>query len=420
MNVTDARGPNRVSKSGPEFVVIGAGLAGLAAAGTLHRAGREVLVLEQNDAVGGRVRTDRQGGFLLDRGFQVLLTAYPELDRHLDLCALNLRPFLRGANVWDGDSFVELADPRSSFRGAFNGLRTSVLTHADRIRLLSLALRLRRSRAGLFDSAADQPMQQFLTEMKFSTRSIDAIWEPLFSGIQLTSSLEGSARLACLILRCLILGPAAVPAAGMQAIPEQMASNLPSGSMRLGAEVVGLDGTEVSLSSGEVIEAGKVLLATDKTAAVRLLGGASDGSRSQWHAYFRSSEPPNESKAIHLLPATQGPCRNVAIMSNVAAEYAPQDETLIVAAGPTSGREAPVSSARAQLVETFGAASGEWELLTAGVVVEAQPLFVPGMKFIRQRTTKGVFAVAGDHSTTPSIQGALVSGRVGAESLLES
>ena len=107
-------------------------------------------------------------------------------------------------------------------------------------------------------------------------------------------------------------------------------------------------------------------------------------------------------------------------MSNVAAEYAPQDETLIVAAGPTSGREAPVSSARAQLVETFGAASGEWELLTAGVVVEAQPLFVPGMKFIRQRTTKGVFAVAGDHSTTPSIQGALVSGRVGAESLLES
>ena len=418
--MTDARGPNRVSKSGPEFVVIGAGLAGLAAAGTLHRAGREVLVLEQNDAVGGRVRTDRQGGFLLDRGFQVLLTAYPELDRHLDLCALNLRPFLRGANVWDGDSFVELADPRSSFRGAFNGLRTSVLTHADRIRLLSLALRLRRSRAGLFDSAADQPMQQFLTEMKFSTRSIDAIWEPLFSGIQLTSSLEGSARLACLILRCLILGPAAVPAAGMQAIPEQMASNLPSGSMRLGAEVVGLDGTEVSLSSGEVIEAGKVLLATDKTAAVRLLGGASDGSRSQWHAYFRSSEPPNESKAIHLLPATQGPCRNVAIMSNVAAEYAPQDETLIVAAGPTSGREAPVSSARAQLVETFGAASGEWELLTAGVVVEAQPLFVPGMKFIRQRTTKGVFAVAGDHSTTPSIQGALVSGRVGAESLLES
>ena len=418
MNVTDAVGPNRVSKSGSEFVVIGAGLAGLAAAGTLHRAGREVLVLERNDAVGGRVRTDCESGFLLDRGFQVLLTAYPELDRHLDLSALNLRPFLRGANVWDGNSFVELADPRSSFRGALNGLRTSVLTHADRIRLLSLALRLRRSRVGLFDNAADRPMQQFLAEMKFSASSIDAIWEPLFSGIQLTSSLEGSARLGSLILRCLILGPAAVPAAGMQAIPEQMASNLPPGSIRLGAEVVNLSGTEVSLSSGEVIEAGKVLLATDKTAAVRLLGGASDGSRSQWHAYFRSSEPPNESKAIHLLPAAQGPCRNVAIISNVAREYAPEGETLIVAAGPTSSREPPVSAARVQLLETFGARSEEWELLTAGVVVEAQPLFTPGMKFQRQRSPQGVLAVVGDHSTTPSIQGALVSGRVGAESLL--
>ena len=184
--MTDAVGPNRVSKSGPEFVVIGAGLAGLAAASTLHRAGREVLVVERNDAVGGRVRTDREGGFLLDRGFQVLLTAYPELDRHLDLSALNLRPILRGANVWAGNSFVDLAAPRSSFRGAFNGLRTSVLTHADRIRLLSLALRLRRTRSGLFDSASDQSMREFLAEMKFSARSIDAIWEPLFSGIQLT------------------------------------------------------------------------------------------------------------------------------------------------------------------------------------------------------------------------------------------
>ena len=86
--MTDAVGPNRVSKSGSEFVVIGAGLAGLAAAGTLHRAGREVLVLERNDAVGGRVRTDCESGFLLDRGFQVLLTAYPELDRHVDLLSL--------------------------------------------------------------------------------------------------------------------------------------------------------------------------------------------------------------------------------------------------------------------------------------------------------------------------------------------
>ena len=108
----------------------------------------------------------------------------------------------------------------------------------------------------------------------------------------------------------------------------------------------------------------------------------------------------------------------MAIISNVAREYAPEGETLIGAAGPTSSREPPVSAARVQLLETFGARSEEWELLTAGVVGEAQPLFTPGMKFQRQRSPQGVLAVVGDQSTTPSIQGALVSGRVGAESLL--
>ena len=410
---------NRVSESGPEFLVVGAGLAGLAAATTLHLSGREVLVLERSDQVGGRVRTDSESGFLLDRGFQVLLTAYPELERHLDLTSLNLRPFLRGANVWDGDAFVELADPRSSVRGAFNGLRTSLLSSADRIRLLQLVVQLRGSNQGFFDYSNDRSMEQFLRERKFSERSIEAIWEPLFSGIQLTSSLEGSARLACLILRCLLSGPAAVPAQGMQAIPEQMAANLPESAIRLSSEVVGLKGNEVALATGEVLTAGKIVIATEETSAVQLLGLESKGGRSQWHAYFRSPEPPNESKAIHLFPAKDGPCRNAAVMSNVASEYAPKGESLVVLAGPTNSSELPLSAAEAQMIRTFGVQAENWELLGGAVVTGAQPMFVPGMKFRKKIGSEGLLVVAGDHSTTPSIQGALVSGRLVAESLLK-
>ena len=419
VSVRVAVSENRISKSGPEFLVVGAGLAGLAAAATLHQAGREVMVLERADRVGGRVRTDFESGFLLDRGFQVLLTAYPELGRHLDLAALDLRPFLRGANIWDGDSFIELADPRSSVRGAFNGLRTHLLSPGDRLRLVRLALQLRGSATGLFSPVSDCSMGQFLKERKFSDRSIETIWEPLFSGIQLTSGLEGSARLACLILRCLLSGPAAVPAQGMQAIPEQMASNLPASSMRLKSEVVGLKSSEVVLASGEVIGAGKVVLATEETSAVQLLGLESKGGRSQWHAYFRSAEPPNDSKAIHLLPAKNGPCRNVAVMSNVAPEYAPEGEALIVAAGPTNSPDLPLVAAQAQMAQTFGGGAANWELLGGAVVTGAQPFFVPGMKFRNKIAAQGLLVVAGDHSTTPSIQGALVSGRVAAESLLK-
>ncbi|MSV85614.1 MAG: FAD-dependent oxidoreductase, partial [Actinobacteria bacterium] len=86
-----------------DVVVVGAGLAGLTAARTLTQAGRLVLLLEASDGVGGRVRTDQIDGFHVDRGFQVLLTAYPELERQLDLDALDLREFDPGALLWFGE-----------------------------------------------------------------------------------------------------------------------------------------------------------------------------------------------------------------------------------------------------------------------------------------------------------------------------
>ena len=85
MDFQDELQPTPSPPSESEFVVIGAGLAGLTAALILHRRGREVVLLERGDAVGGRVRTDFDSGFTLDRGFQVLLTAYPEIANYLSL-----------------------------------------------------------------------------------------------------------------------------------------------------------------------------------------------------------------------------------------------------------------------------------------------------------------------------------------------
>jgi phytoene dehydrogenase-like protein len=61
-----------------DFVIVGAGLAGLCCARVLLQKGISFLILEAAKGVGGRVWTDRVEGFLLDRGFQVLQTAYPE------------------------------------------------------------------------------------------------------------------------------------------------------------------------------------------------------------------------------------------------------------------------------------------------------------------------------------------------------
>src|SRR5215207_9727422 len=80
-------------------VVVGGGIAGLVCALELERAGHEVVLLEKEDDVGGRVRTTVVDGYTLDQGFQVLFTAYPVLCSHLDLGALALREFLPAARV---------------------------------------------------------------------------------------------------------------------------------------------------------------------------------------------------------------------------------------------------------------------------------------------------------------------------------
>ena len=419
MNSIDASRKAALATHGPEYLVIGAGLAGLSAAMTLHRAGKEVLVVERGDAVGGRVRTDFESGFVLDRGFQVLLTAYPELERHLDLSQLNLRPFIRGASVWDKTRFIELSEPRSSLSGSVNALRTRVLTPGDKIRLLRFAIKILRSNDGLISKDEDCATGKMFEQLGFSSHSVALLWEPLSSGIQLTPSLEGSARLACLILRCLMLGSAAVPADGMQAIPQQMASKLPSDAIRVRTEVENIDRTRIRMTNGDEISAPKVILATEGGAAARLLGVPQGSSRSQWHAYFSAPEPPNDRKSIHLLPADEGPCRNLAVMSNVAPEYAPKDAALIVVAGPTTESEAPLSQVQRQLTKMFGSQVESWQILKAGVVAGAQPLFAPGTPFRRKQDGPQNIVLAGDHRTTPSIQGALVSGRQAAQTAME-
>ena len=94
-----------------DVVIVGAGLAGLACAQDLTRAGVGCQVLEASDGVGGRVRTDHVDGFTLDRGFQILLTAYPEVGRRLDVGALELERFHAGAVVRAAGRFHRIADP---------------------------------------------------------------------------------------------------------------------------------------------------------------------------------------------------------------------------------------------------------------------------------------------------------------------
>jgi phytoene dehydrogenase-like protein len=171
-----------------EVVIVGAGLAGLAAANAIHRAGRDVVVLEASDRVGGRVRTDVVDGFRLDRGFQVLLTAYPELPTQLDLDALDLRRFEPGALVWNGTSIALVGDPLRRPRTVLRTALAPIGTTADKVRVLGQRIRLMRSSAPELLRQPDITTLSALEQQGFSNRMIDRFFRPLVGGIQLDPS----------------------------------------------------------------------------------------------------------------------------------------------------------------------------------------------------------------------------------------
>ena len=119
-------------------VVVGGGLAGLVAARHLAEGGADVTVYEQRETVGGRVRSRRRKGCLLDVGFQVLLTAYPAVRRELDLEALDLRPFKPRAVIARPGQRSVLSDPLRDPTAAVDSLTNSEVSFTDKLRTLAL------------------------------------------------------------------------------------------------------------------------------------------------------------------------------------------------------------------------------------------------------------------------------------------
>jgi phytoene dehydrogenase-like protein len=407
--------------------VVGAGLAGLRCARRLHERGVPATVLEAGDGVGGRVRTDRVDDFLLDRGFQVLLTAYPEAADALDYEALELRPFYPGAVVRTGGRFVTVADPS---RRPWGGVRTAfapVGGLGDKLKAASLRRRVTSGSLEELFARPETTTREALAAGGFSNAIVDRFFRPLFGGVLLDRELGTSSRMFEFVYRMFALGDVALPARGMGAIPEQLAGGLPRDQVRLGRRATALGDGGVTMADGERLPARVVVVATDGPTASALLGGepAAPGSVAATCLYFAADRAPVDEPVIVLDGDGEGPVNHLCVPSSVAPAYAPPGAALVSATvldrpGLPKGPDLE-AAVLGQLADWFGSGVVAWRHLKTYHIPHAQPAQPPGTLDPPERPVRlgsGRY-LCGDHRDNASINGALASGRRTADAVLE-
>ncbi|WP_433167062.1 NAD(P)/FAD-dependent oxidoreductase [Kribbella sp. CA-247076] len=393
-----------------DVVVVSAGLAGLAAANRLNDAGLRVLVLEADDRIGGRVRTDLLDGFRLDRGFQVLLPSYPELPRAVDLSSLDLRYFTRGVIAQGKDTRWDLELSWRRPQALAQLARFAVSRPFDAAAVAAFSARDAFVPAGGVRTATDRETRREFDRWRLSDETVDEILRPFVAGVFLDPALGGSSRLFHLVWRCFLRGGAAVPANGMEELPKLLAARLPADAIRTTRRVVDADAHRVRLDGEtEPISARVVLVATDGSTAAELAPGVEPPQWSQvctW--YFAAPEAP-VGRPVLLLDGSGRSLLNTAVMSEVSSAYAPPGRALVVASAP--GDPLPVDQVLTSLADLYQTSTAGWELLAEYRITRALPRMTPVHPLTKPVRTDGGIYVCGDHRDTSSIQGALVSGR---------
>jgi phytoene dehydrogenase-like protein len=411
-------------------VVIGAGLGGLETARLLAAEDVPVTVFEATPTVGGRVQTETVDGFTIDRGFQVLFTAYPEAKRALQYDTLDLQRFPPGAVVCRPNRRSVVADPLRDPRHAVETALSTEITWGDKFELLRLRRALRnRSRAAIYDGA-DETIAAYLRARGFSDQFIEAFAAPFYGGITLDRTLETSSRVFQFTFRMLAAGAAAVPADGMGAIPRQLARRAQEQGATIETDMAvesieGAAPVEIELAD-RTVTAKAVVVAAGPQESRRLTGLEAIPSQGRGvHTQFFRVPPGNplaRREHIHLNAAAPVP-NQVVSLSAVAPSYAPEGSALVAAS--TDAQAAPDPGSLAERTrETMGAwypeaAFEEIELVETVSVPFAQYAQPPGVHETLPAVTSpsGPVFLAGDITTDSSINGALRSGRLAARAV---
>ena len=411
--------------SHPQITIIGAGAAGLIAAIELEKAGYSPLILEASERVGGRLKTDEVDGFLLDRGFQVLLTEYPEVKRYLDLKALGVNNFRPGGHVHTRQMHFRFADPLREPAQIIRSTLSPVGTLSDKIKLARLGLKLRTySPEDCFPGYGEVRTIDYLWSLGFSEQIVERFFRPFFGGIFLEQELHTPAAMFRFIFKMFSRGGAALPAGGIEAIPRQLAGKLKTTEIRCNTDVATVSGGSVFLADGtEIASPGGIIIACPPGELLPQLAGTPVPWKATTNLYFYSNRRLKENRLINLVSDPTSLINTFAVLDEVAPSYKvnQQGGSLIsVTLREAMARDSIIGQAEQDLLRHSGLPNDSLRFLAKYDVLHALPdLSEVAYRYdpTHARVSDRIF-LAGDHQLNGSLDAALRSGRLAAEGLL--
>lgn len=236
-----------------KIYIVGAGISGLIAAKTLEKKGYAPVILEATDSPGGRVKTDNVSGVVLDHGFQVLLTAYPKAKKHLDYQALRLKYFQPGALIFSKGRAHRIGDPLRDPGSLLPTILAPVGNWSDKWKIFTLSRALKQKTIEEIFATPEQTTRDYLKAYGFSDKIIRSFFKPFFTGIFLEEELRTSSRMFEFVFKMFSEGYAALPVAGIGAIPQQLADSLKTTQIQFQHAVQKVEPGKITLENGQTL-----------------------------------------------------------------------------------------------------------------------------------------------------------------------
>lgn len=404
-------------------VIIGGGISGLTCAKYLNDKGMSFVIVEGSDALGGRVRTDIVEGFRLDRGFQMLLTNYTEARKILNYSNLDLNYFESGALIKANKGFTKLENPFKG-KGTFFSMAFSPIgSWNDRLKIKKFAKYVSDMPDEELFGMDDTETIKFLKKYGWSKEIIHQFFRPFFSSVFLDNELHTSSNLFHFTFKQFFKGEMALPAEGMQAIPEQISDLISKEKIRLNTPVKGIENNQVFLDNGEVLTTDRIVIATDPHTASGLLGEDKSYEYQLSTCTYFSAEysPLKGQKFLTLNPDQKGVVHNLYVPTDIAPAYGATGKTLISVS--THGLEKidernHTNRIKRELYDWFGAQVNVWKHLRTYHIPEAIVKFPAGTKKQELKLDENLYR-CGDYLAYPSLNAAMQTGREVAEMISE-